>query len=60
MYTMEQKKKPNPEIRVYPHTRQRLKVMAAQHNKTIQDFVEWLVSEQERREKEKSKDDQKL
>lgn len=54
------KEKRNPEIRVYPHTRQRLKVMAAQHSMTMQDFVEWLVAEQERREKGEKKNDQSV
>ena len=33
--------------------------MAAQHNMTMQDAVEWLVAEQEKREKEAGHD-QKL
>ena len=41
----------NPVIRVYPQTRQRLKVMAAQRRMTMQDLVEWLVAEQEREDK---------
>ncbi|HEU5227084.1 MAG TPA: hypothetical protein VFU49_04665 [Ktedonobacteraceae bacterium] len=45
----------NPEIRVYPQTRRRLKIMAAQHDMTMQDFVEWLVAEQEKREKGEEK-----
>jgi hypothetical protein len=40
----------NPVIRVYPQTRKKLKVQAAQHNMTMQDYVEWLASEQEKRE----------
>jgi hypothetical protein len=40
----------NPVIRVYPQTRKKLKVQAALHNMTMQDYVEWLVSEQEKRE----------
>jgi hypothetical protein len=43
----------NPVIRVYPHTRTKLKVQAAQHEMTMQDYVEWLVTEQEKRERGK-------
>lgn len=49
MHTMSETNR-NPVIRVYPHTRQKLKVQAAQHEKTMQDYVEWLVTEQEKRE----------
>lgn len=37
-------------IRVYPRTRQRIKILAAEHGMTMQDFIEWLATEQERRE----------
>jgi hypothetical protein len=43
----------NPVIRVYPHTRLKLKVQAAQHEMTMQDYVEWLAAEQEKREESK-------
>lgn len=46
----------NPVMRVYPHTRQKLKVMAAQHKMTMQDMIEWLVVQQMEREKGASKD----
>lgn len=52
MHTMNEPNR-NPVIRVYPHTRKKLKVQAAQHNMTMQDYVEWLVNEQEKREKHK-------
>jgi len=48
---MYEKPKRHPEVRVYPHTHPRLKLMALQHNMTMQDLVEWLVAEQEKREK---------
>lgn len=49
----------NPEIRVYPHTRTKLKVQAAQHNMTMLDYVEWLVNQQiEREKKGESKHDE--
>jgi hypothetical protein len=50
MRTMKQRNE-NPEIRVYPHTRKRLKVLAAQHSMSMIDFVEWLVAQQIEREK---------
>jgi hypothetical protein len=59
MHTMNETNR-NPVIRVYARTRQKLKVQAAQHNMTMQDYVEWLANEQERREKGEKKDDQKL
>ncbi|GAC1469249.1 MAG: hypothetical protein PVSMB2_37840 [Ktedonobacteraceae bacterium] len=37
-------------MRIKHHTRQRLKIMAAKKNMTMQDLVEWLLSEQEKRE----------
>ena len=40
----------NPHIRVDEHTRKRLKIMAAQKEMSMQDLVEWLLSEQEKRE----------
>lgn len=43
MHTMKEQKQ-NPVIRVRPETRRRLKVLAAQQNKTMQDYLEWLVS----------------
>jgi predicted HicB family RNase H-like nuclease len=50
----------NPHIRVYPQTRQRLKVMAAQQGVSMQDLVERLLSEQEKREKEKGNADKNV
>lgn len=35
----------NPVIRVYPQTRQRLKVMAALNGMTMQDYIEWLSTQ---------------
>lgn len=46
----------NPHIRVFEDTRKRLKVMAAQHEMTMQELVEWLLAEQEKREKEEHDD----
>lgn len=51
MHTMDETKR-NPVIRVYPQTRAKLKVLAAQHEQTMQDFLEWLVEQQIQREKE--------
>lgn len=50
MRTMKQRNE-NPEIRVYPHTRKRLKVLATQHDMSMIDCVEWLVAQQIEREK---------
>ena len=43
MYTMKESKR-NPVIRVKPETRIKLKVLAAQHNVTMQDCLEILVN----------------
>ena len=46
----------NPVIRVYPHTRKKLKIIAAQMGETMQDTVERLAqAEIERLEQKKSK-----
>lgn len=49
MHTMKETNR-NPVIRVYPQTRKKLKVQAALRSMTMQDYVEWLVTEQEKRE----------
>lgn len=41
----------NPEIRVYPHIRQQLKIMAAQKGMTMIDLVAWLVEQEQKRQK---------
>lgn len=51
MHTMSETNR-NPVIRVYPHTRQKLKVRAAQRGMTMQDYVEWLVSRDTEENKE--------
>lgn len=43
MHTMKESKR-NPVIRVKPETRIKLKVLAAQHNVTMQDCLEILVN----------------
>jgi len=46
----------NPVIRVYPHTRKKLKIIAAQVGETMQDTVERLAqAEIERLQKEQQK-----
>lgn len=51
MHTMKQPNR-NPVIRVYPHTRKKLKVLAAQAEETMQEIVERLAqAEIERLEK---------
>lgn len=53
MYTMNEKNR-NPVIRVYPHTRQKLKIIAAMCEETMQDTVERLAQEElDRRNKVK-------
>ena len=42
MYTMKQPNR-NPLIRVYPHTRKKLKAIAVQAEETMQDTVERLA-----------------
>lgn len=42
MYTMTETNR-NPVIRVYPHTRKKLKIIAAQAEETMQDTVERLA-----------------
>lgn len=60
MHTMSETQK-NPVIRVYPQTRTKLKVLAAQHEQTMQDFLEWLVNQEiERQKKEEIVNDKKL
>lgn len=44
MHTM--KKNMNPVIRVYPQTRKKLKVIAAQMDETMQDTVERLATQE--------------
>ena len=44
MHTM--KKNMNPVIRVYPQTRKKLKVIAAQMGETMQDTVERLATQE--------------
>jgi macrodomain Ter protein organizer (MatP/YcbG family) len=45
----------NPVIRVYPHTRKKLKILAAERGETMQDTVERLVQEELEREEAKGK-----
>ena len=55
MHTMKEPKR-NPVIRVYPHTRKKLKIIAAQVGETMQDTVERLAqAEIERLQKEQQK-----
>lgn len=56
MHTMKEQKR-NPVIRVYPRTRLKLKVLAAQRGMTMQDYLEWLINVQVEREQ---KDEKKL
>ncbi len=46
----------NPEIRVYPQTRQKLKVLAAQRGMTMIELVEWLVNQEIERKGEKPRE----
>jgi len=55
MHTMKEKNR-NPVIRVYPHTRQKLKVIAAERGETMQDTVERLVQEELKREEVRKKE----
>jgi predicted HicB family RNase H-like nuclease len=50
MYNADMKQKLNPEIRVHPHTRTKIKVEAAKRSMSMQDYVEWVVSQQIERE----------
>ena len=43
MHTMKESKR-NPVIRVHPQTRTKLKILAAQHGQTMQDYLEWLMT----------------
>lgn len=45
MHTMKEQNR-NPVIRVYPHTRKKLKLIAVQTGKTMQDTVERLAQEE--------------
>jgi len=55
MHTMKATNR-NPVIRVYPHTRKKLKIIAAQVGETMQDTVERLAqAEIERLQKEQQK-----
>lgn len=55
MHTMKEPNK-NPVIRVYPHTRKKLKIIAAQMGETMLDTVERLAqAELERLQKEQQK-----
>ena len=55
MHTVKETNK-NPVIRVYPHTRKKLKIIAAQVGETMLDTVERLAqAELERLQKEQQK-----
>ena len=56
MHTMKEPNR-NPVIRVYTHTRKKLKIIAAQMGETMQDTVERLAqAELERLQKEQQKE----
>lgn len=55
MYTMKEKNR-NPVIRVYPQTRRKLKILAAERGETMQDTVERLVQEALEREEMRKKE----
>lgn len=60
MHTMKERNR-NPVIRVYPHTRKKLKTIAAQCEETMQDTVERLAqAEIERLQRGEKQDDKKL
>ena len=50
IHTMNEKDR-NPLIRIHPDTRIKLKMLAAQHQQTMQDYVTWLVNQEIERQK---------
>ncbi len=53
MFTMSEEKRKSF-VRVHPSTRHKLKVLAAQRKMTMQDMIEWLVTQELERERKKA------